>query len=178
MEVCKLENTEHSNFPKAWALYTDAFPEEERRLINSQSRIMTHDNYHFDLIFRDDYFLGILLWWEFDDLRYIEHFATLPHYRGKGYGQSILTEFIKRDSKLIILELELPDTAINKRRIQFYKRLGFHLSDHFYQQPPYRKNGLPIQLLLMSHPLSLTDKQIIHFVRDCHPIIYGELQNK
>jgi len=172
MERIRLTDTKHPYFAKAWALYGDAFPLDERRSLNSQTSIISHPNYHFELIFQDDGFLGILFWWGFEDLRYIEHFATLPIHRGKGYGKDILNEFKQRDTRPLVLEVELPDDEIKHRRIQFYKRLGFHLTDHLYHQPAYHEGGLPIQLLLMSYPSSISTEEVGHFVKACHSIIF------
>ncbi|MGZ2370292.1 GNAT family N-acetyltransferase [Ancylomarina sp. YFZ004] len=177
METIRLIDIKHLCFSEAWVLYEDAFPLEERRLINSQAAIMNHPNYHFELIFQIDCFLGILFWWGFDDLRYIEHFATLPAHRGKGYGKEILELFIQRDSRPIVLEVELPENEIEQRRIQFYERIGFHLTDHFYQQPVYNEGDLPLQLLLMSYPKGISAKELTHFIKDYHPIIYGIKSN-
>lgn len=172
MEKIKLKDTKYPYFASAWLLYEDAFPLDEKRSLNSQISIMNHPNYHFELIFQNDCFLAILLWWGFDDLRYIEHFATLPDHRGKGYGKDILNEFKQRDKRPLVLEVELPDDEIKQRRILFYERLGFHLTDHLYVQPSYRKGGLPIQLLLMSYPSSISLEEVEHFVKTCHPIIF------
>ena len=177
METIKLRDIKHPYFARAWALYEEAFPLEERRLIISQITIMNHPNYHFELILQDDCFLGILLWWGFDDLRYIEHFATLPAHREKGYGKEILESFIQRDSRLIVLEVELPDEEIEQRRIQFYERIGFHLTDHYYQQPVYHEGDQPLQLLMMSYPICISAEELAHFIKDYHPIIYGSKWN-
>ena len=172
MEKIRLTDISHPYFAKAWALYGDAFPLDERRSLNSQTSIMSHPNYHLELIFQDDCFLGILFWWGFVDLRYIEHFATLPDHRGKGYGKDILHDFKQRDSRFLVLEVELPVDEINKRRIQFYKRLGFYLTDHLYYQPAYREGGLPIQLMLMSYPSGISAEEVEYFVTMGHPVIY------
>lgn len=172
MEKFRITDINHPDFARAWELYKQTFPVEERRLIGDQSLIMSLPNYHFEIIFQDSCFLGILFWWEFVDLRYIEHFATLPICRGKGYGKEILEEFKNRDTRPLVLEVELPDEAIKQRRIQFYKRIGFHLTDHFYQQPPYREGDLPVQFLLMSYPVSISAEDVYHFIKDYHPIIY------
>jgi len=173
METIRLRDIKHPYFARAWALYEEAFPLEERRLINSQAAIMNHPNYHYELILQDDCFLGILFWWGFDDLRYVEHFATLPAHRGKGYGKEILELFIKRDSRLIVLEVELPENEIEQRRIQFYERIGFYLTDHYYEQPVYNEGGKPVQLLLMSYPFGISNEELARFIKDYQPIIYG-----
>jgi len=173
MNIFRITDIKHPCFVKAWALYKESFPDEERRLLSNQTTIMDHPNYHFEVIFQGDCFLGIIFWWGFDDLRYIEHFAISTVHRGKGYGQIILNDFKAKDLRPILLEVELPNEEIKQRRIEFYERLGFHLTNHVYYQPAYCKGKNPIQLLLMSYPLSISDEEVAHFVKNYHPIIYA-----
>ncbi len=177
MEKIRLTDINQPWFDNAWALYKDAFPMDERRLLKRQASIMSHPNYHFEVILEDDCFLGLLFWWEFDDLRYIEHFATLPGHRGKGYGKDILNAFKQRDTRPVVLEVERPDNELKQRRIHFYERLGFVLNHHYYEQPAYREGGQPLHLLLMSYPLGISDEEVAHFIKDYHPIIFGTSSN-
>ncbi|RXQ92160.1 N-acetyltransferase [Ancylomarina salipaludis] len=173
MEQIRLTDISQPWFDRAWALYKEAFPLNERRLLKSQTSIMCHPNYHFEVILQDACFLGILFWWGFDDLRFIEHFAILPECRQKGYGERLLEGFKQNDSRPVILEVERPTGEIEQRRIQFYERLGFVLNQHYYEQPAYQEEGQPMQLLLMSYPLGISDEDMAHFIKDYHPIIYG-----
>jgi hypothetical protein len=47
----------------------------------------------------------------------------------------ILEDFIKGNSNPTLLEVELPDSAINNKRIEFYERLRFKLNLHEYKVP-------------------------------------------
>lgn len=51
-----------------------------------QAARLSHPEYHFDLLMEGERFLGILLFWEADGFRYVEHFATCPQLRGQGVG--------------------------------------------------------------------------------------------
>ena len=90
MEQIRLENISDNFFKEAWVLYENSFPMEERRLIDSQAKVMKHLKYNFDILIKEEQFIGLLFWWEFDNLRYIEHFATVENLRDKGFGKLIL----------------------------------------------------------------------------------------
>ncbi|WP_420573293.1 GNAT family N-acetyltransferase [Kordia sp.] len=172
MRFIRLKNISDNYFQKAWALYEDAFPLEERRLLDEQSYIFQNDRYHFDILIDKDQFLGFILWWDFKTYRYIDHFATPVKQRNKGIGKFILNNFIERNDKSIILEVELPTSRINERRIKFYQRLGFQLNQHHYEIPPLKENQSPLQLLIMSYPSLITNKDVEHFVEKYHPVIF------
>ncbi|WP_298502389.1 GNAT family N-acetyltransferase [uncultured Maribacter sp.] len=174
MKLIRLKNISDKYFQKAWKLYENAFPMEERRLLNDQSYILQNDSYHFDVLIDKDQFIGFILWWDFDTYRYIDHFATVLEQRNKGIGKLILNKFINRDAKSIILEVELPTSKINDRRIQFYERVGFKLNKHHYEIPPIKEDQSPLQLLLMSYPNFISEKDVDLFVQKYHPIIFNK----
>lgn len=56
--------------------------------------------------------------------------------------------FLRREAKKVILfEVEDPDTELAQRRIGFYERMGFHLSPFEYVQSPLQKgqDDLPLK---------------------------------
>lgn len=93
--------------------------------------------------------IGIFNYWDLPHFIFIEHFAILPENRDKGTGRQVMQGFLKETQLPIILEVELPETEIQKRRIAFYERLGFRLWTSEYVQPPYRSDfeGIPMQLM-------------------------------
>lgn len=170
----RLNNISDNYFNKAWELYEHAFPPEERRLLSTQTHIMKKSNYHFDVLMDKNEFIGFLLWWDFKTLKYVDHFATSTQQRNKGFGKLILENFIEDSNKPILLEVELPNSSINKRRIKFYERIGFKLNQHYYEVPASRKDQKPLQLLLMSYPYILTAKDVKDFTDKCHPLIFTD----
>ncbi|MBF8963271.1 GNAT family N-acetyltransferase [Pontibacter sp. FD36] len=172
MEHLRLINASHHLFEEAWELYEQSFPLEERRPLHRQLDIMSHASYHFELILREDALVGILLWWSFEEVRYIEHFATVPALRGRGYGKLILEAFVSRNTRPVLLEVEPPHEEIQQRRIRFYEQSGFILNDHTYQQPPYHQGQQPLTLLLMSYPAAISAETVAHFINNRHPLIY------
>ena len=70
--------------PPLWGglrLYEISFPVYERRTRAAQAARLSHPEYHFDLLVEGEQFLGILLFWEAEGFRYVEHFATCPQLR-------------------------------------------------------------------------------------------------
>jgi len=163
MKRILVNSIENDLFHSAWELYLSAFPRNERRELEVQEKIFSNKDYFFEVIVIDEQFIGFLAWWEFEDLRYIEHFATLDQYRGKGYGRKILKQFISENTKQTILEVELPNSEIDKRRIGFYERLNFKLNLYKYEQMPYRINGEKVELLIMSCPKTIDEVTLRQF---------------
>lgn len=81
MRLERLSQQNQHLFPQAFALYESAFPEEERRPMEEQQRVLQKEAYHVDFIMEQDAFQGIMLYWETEDLIFLEHFTTLPQLR-------------------------------------------------------------------------------------------------
>lgn len=170
MKLVRLNSISDPFFQKAWELYEDAFPMEERKLLEQQKLMLQNKDYHFDVLIDANKFVGFILWWNFENVRYIDHFAIAVQERNKGIGGLILNEFIGINDKPILLEVELPTSTINQKRIEFYKRLGFKLNQHPYKVPV--ANQQPLELLLMTYPEQITLTEVETFVNVCHPIIF------
>ncbi len=172
MKRQRLITTHDPHFDSAWDLYQQSFPEDERRLLETQAIVMNNDKFHCDVIVHNSKFTGILFWWDFEKLRYIEHLATLPAMRGKGIGAQAIDKFLRENNIPVILDVEKPENDLQIRRIKFYQRLSFKLNPHFHQQPPYKPEGNSLEMLLMSHPTYLKDENVHFFHEECHPIIH------
>lgn len=175
MKHLRLNHISDDFFQTAWELYLATFPEEERRVLEGQKAVMQHEKYHFDVLIDGGEFTGFLLWWDFKDYKYIEHFATIPAQRNKGFGRLILKKFMSSNDKPILLEVELPTSTIKQRRIKFYERLGFCLNQHFYEIPPVKVGQAPLRLLLMTYPDKISLNDVAMFVKIYHPIIFNDV---
>ena len=173
MKRIKLKNISDQFFEQAWELYRDTFPLKMRRSKDLQARVMKNPKYNFDVILNDREFIGFMFWWNFDKYSYIEHFSVSAEHRNKGLGKVVLEDFMLSHDKPIVLEVELPNSEIDKRRIKFYERIGFKLNDHSYQLPSLQDGKAVLPLLLMTYPDLLSKKEVEIFVSKYHPIILG-----
>ena len=172
MKIIRLQNTSNPYFYQAWEIYLEAFPVHERKTLEAQTLLMNNPLYHYDILIVDDEVIGFILWWNLESLRFIDHFATIKKHRNKGYGKLILENFSSTSDKPVLLEVELPESNINKRRIKFYERIGFKLNLHHYELPVFNEKQPPLQLLLMTYPEYISENEAKQFVKLCHPIIY------
>lgn len=171
MQRIRLTDPNHPLFATAWRLYKESFPVDERRRLSSQRRILQRPAYHFDVVIDHSYFIAILLWWEFDNLRYVEHLAVVPTLRGMQHGERILRRFLSESDTPVWLEVELPKDELRQRRIDFYRRVGFVLNHHPYLQPAYEKSTTPVPLLVMTHPTAVTESDVRFFSLTYHPLL-------
>ena len=72
-----------------------------------------------------------------------------------------------------MLEVELPQDEMSRRRIGFYERCGFELCHLPYLQPPYRPGDTPLPMHLMFHGTA-SPAPIFNTIRDTiHRHVYG-----
>lgn len=175
--------TRHPHYPFAEELLHSAFPKEERRSDHAQ-RHNTDCNARFgcylvtDEDAGDPQPVGIVTIWSLDGFHYVEHLATSPSVRNKGYGKEIMKQVDDLFSGLLILEVERPEDEITKRRIGFYKRCGLRLCEKPYLQPSYHDDGTTLPLLLMFKGAESIDdrfnnirSEIYHHVYNCLSVI-------
>lgn len=105
MEWRRLTQPEEPAFGRAMALYEASFPRHEQRLPDEQRAVLSHPEYHFIQLFDGAEFVGLLLYWEAEDFRYVEHFCVRPELRGRRYGAKALEE-LGRDGKTVVLEID------------------------------------------------------------------------
>ena len=151
MEWRRLTQPEEPAFGRAMALYEASFPRHEQRLPDEQRAVLSHPEYHFIQLFDGAEFVGLLLYWEAEDFRYVEHFCVRPELRGRRYGAKALEE-LGRDGKTVVLEIDPPVDDIDRRRQGFYQRCGFAVNPYPHVHPPYRPGYTGHQLVVMTGP--------------------------
>ena len=145
-------------FEQAMALYRMNFPFHEQREDHSQRGILTRSDYHFCLLLEDDIFVGLILYWEADAFIVVEHFCTLPVFRGRGLGRKAL-EQLCACGKTIIPEIDPTENGLAERRKAFYERVGFTANSYSHVHPPYHADHQGHSLVVMSFPEQLTQAQ-------------------
>ncbi len=154
----RITQPEHPLYARAMELYKLSFPDHEQREPASQARILHDEDYHFTLVRDEGRFLGIALYWEMPEARYLEHFCILPEARNGGCGRQVLS-LLQQTGRPLILEIDPPVEEISRRRKGFYERCGFVENPFPHVHPPYHpeNSGHPLQVL--SSPRCLTREE-------------------
>lgn len=132
--------------------YEQAFPMEERRDFTQLLQMLDSPDMHICALVEQEKPIGFIIYWQWDNLIYVEHFAVDPEQRGRQLGQKALQSLMTLEKATYVLEVELPTDDMSQRRVRFYERQGFFLNPFAYKQPPYRSNGTAIPMKLMSIP--------------------------
>ncbi|MDO5407954.1 MAG: GNAT family N-acetyltransferase [Eubacteriales bacterium] len=151
MRFERIKGAEHRMYEQALRLYRISFPPHEQREALSQKRILGDGEYHFDLIYDEELFVGLALYWETEQFLYLEHFCILPEARNRRYGQKVL-EKLKERQKTLILEIDPPEDDISIRRKGFYERCGFVENPYSHVHPPYHSGNDGHRLRIMTCP--------------------------
>lgn len=155
-------------------LLIKAFPIEERRDIIYQRQYTDHNPiFYCNCIIVNNVYIGSITYWDFTEFIYIEHFATEPLYRNKGYGSQTLQILKEKNKVPIVLEAEEPTDEISRRRIAFYKRQGFKLEEYPYMQPPYRKDDEWIPMKLLTYGLESSEDMLNNIKNRIYKNVYG-----
>lgn len=169
----KVMQIDRDQFDSVFPIMDEAFPEDEIREKEDQKELFSSPYYHFYIIKRQIKTVGILAAWEFDSFRFIEHLAVDRKCRGAGIGHTLLNEYIQMDERPVVLEVELPENEISRRRIAFYQDLGFYLNGFSYCQPPLRKGQSDKTLLIMSYPAPVKPEDFEPVKREIYRNAYG-----
>lgn len=176
MEFKRIEQEDLQRWNQVWKLYEDSFPVAERRKVEDHLRACENEHFHPLSIWENKQLIGIAFYWEWSNYRYIEYLAVFPELHGHGYGSQIIKEI--RDSEhIIILEIDPLINELSVRRLQFYERAGFTLTPYRFVHLPYRIDGVPQELLILSYPQMITKEQHKDFLNfiDNHVRNYCEI---
>ena len=99
-----LADSDHSHF--AQELFEEAFPEQERPPFSSL-RHRDAGKFHFLVAENGDDPVGILTYWTFDDLVYVEHFAIDEELRNQGLGKAVFLNFLSQQTEQVVLEVDV-----------------------------------------------------------------------
>ncbi len=156
----KIQDVKGQVFAEIYAIYLQSFPVCERRSLASIEKIINSSSrFEISAIYKENMLVGFINYWKFDMFIYIEHFAIKAEFRNNNIGSVCLQTFLKRNNLPIILEVEIENSDIAKRRIRFYERLGFVLHLNEYQQPPYDGISQKIPMHIMSNNFDFVDER-------------------
>ena len=154
-------------------LYEMSFPAIAR--IDSQrflSLIDNHPEITFNVITVDDEFAGMAVMWDLGEYRYFEYFAMVPSLRNQGVGAQVLKALCEESDLPIVGEAEPPVSPLQKRRIAFYERNGFHVE----LENPEILNGYHsdnILYFLSTKPLDDVDRCQRLIISKVYSLMYG-----
>lgn len=168
MRVVNIKSADHRLFEEAWKIYSYSFPLFERRNLEPQKRALSQSECSMDIFLTDegDDVVGFMLFWEFDDSIYLEHFAVAENFRNGGIGGRMLDLFVEAHKpKRVILDVDLPEDEISKRRIGFYERHGFFVNEERSHPHPNLNDPSAeyFELRIMSHGGKLSDNDYKQF---------------
>ena len=119
----RITQAEDEAFRKLTALYTEAFPVEERREIGQLGELLhTEPAMYFNAVECDGQLAGLFVDWVKEQLQGVR-----------------------------LLEVEPAETEMAIRRIHYYERNGYRILDRNYLQPPYVKGGKDFPLWVMGN---------------------------
>lgn len=149
------------DFEEIFSILEEAFPPSERRTKADQKKLMDLEEYTIYGLKEADDLIGFVAEWEGPEYRFVEHFVVNEAFRGNGVGSKLLNEYNELSDKPVVLEVEPPENDIQKKRIRFYKRNGYHLTEYSYVQPTINADIKGVPLVLMTYPDQLTDDRFL-----------------
>ena len=150
MEFIQIKSAGDEYVDKLVSLYLEAFPENERHSEENFTKIIgSNPKFRCNAVLMNKEFVGFFNSWNFDFFLFAEHFAILAAIRGNKLGEKVMNMMKQGVDVPVVFEVELPDTEIAVRRIEFYHRLGYEIVPVDYLQPPYNKeeNYHPLYLM-------------------------------
>lgn len=151
-----------------------SFPAEEYRDL-AQLRLYTDARPQFcnNVILLDEVPVGLFTYWDFGDFLYAEHFAVDPARRNGGVGRDALRQWCAGAGRPVVLEVEMPEDEMARRRVGFYERQGFSLWPNDYEQPPYRPGDGYLPMRLMAYGGLDSQKDYDRVVARIYSDVYG-----
>lgn len=171
--------TNHAAYPFIEELMHNSFPIEERRADDLQRANTDHNPLFTVYLITDEkengeqLRVGLITVWNLDGFHYVEHFATSPDVRNHGYGKKVMEHLLNVTPGIVVLEVEIPEDELTKRRVGFYNRCGFKLCNKEYIQPAYSEGGQSIPLRIMFHGIDNLENDFDHIVRNLYREVYS-----
>lgn len=173
IRIERIINWKHPHYTYGENVLKDSFPTNEYRNLDELREYINNNNqFHFNLILDDNTPIGIISYWLLDEYCYVEHFAIEQDKRNSGYGKCVLSELKQLIQECIVLEVEMPEDEITRRRIKFYERAGFTLYNKPYFQPAYRKEDKPLPMLIMVYGKEISDEEFITIRDNIYKEVY------
>lgn len=159
-------------FDAVFSLMDRSFPSNEHRVRDRQRALLGEPAYAVLTGEREGKILAFMGVWEFDEFRFIEHFAVDPALRGAGNRGRDAARLSLPGYAACGARSRAANTDFAVRRIGFYQRMGLTLSDFPYTQPPLNPGDEWLPLLLMSSGGALTDAEAAAVRDTLYRVVY------
>lgn len=166
------ERITEETFDRIFPLLEAAFPVTELRRKEDQRALLQEEYYRLYGVKKDGDFAAVFATWEMDDFLYIEHFAVKEEYRNGGYGGRLLDILLEEKGRPMVLEVEVPEDELTRRRIGFYSRHGLVYNEYPYLQPPMRKGQDMLPLRFMTKPGAIDEKTYERYKKRIYKYVY------
>ncbi len=175
LKIFTTENRiDKAGFEEFYSLMKLSFPKSERRTKAAFKKLCeSEERYKIYALFSENRLCAFLTVWEFKSFTFCDHFAVLPTLRGGGIGSKMLASLKENCTLPFIIEVELPETEIARRRIGFYERGGLKLCDFDYMLPAMQKGCESIPMKIMSYPVPLTQKDFEPIKAELYKTVYN-----
>lgn len=113
--------------------------------------------------------------WDLPYCEFWEYLAVHPDFHNQGIGSKFMRDYFQRrtSEKPCLLEVELPQSELALRRINFYKRLGFIVQKYEYWQPEINPGHGAVPFKLMAYGRSLPYAEYETCVLEMMQMAYG-----
>lgn len=175
MQQNYINSCTHPLYKSFHDLYNTSFPVFEQRSAEQQKEAFQEEQYKLLAFTEGETFLGFISYWEFDTYRYVEHFAVNAELRGKGYGSTMLREFLQSTGKVILLEIDPITDSVSEARLRFYKRCGFYENAYPHKHPAYRSDYAPHDLIVLTSKREISKEEYQDFYMDLSNVVMKKM---
>ncbi len=152
-----------------------SYPQIELRSEEEQSEVAKLNEFEIRTIEEEGVICGFLTAWHLESCIFIEHIAIDPAYRGRKYGRRLLEELMDDvSSKPFIVSVSPSDDPVALKRVEFYRKSGFHLCFFDYYMPPMQPQFFPVEMLLMSFPSELKLRDFSEMKKEIFHKVYNQ----
>lgn len=163
-----------ADFEKFYALLEASFPQGELRTKAAFWELCESSKfYKIFTLFKDSELVALFTVWEFRSFSFGDHFAVSPNARCGGIGTRLLNEVTKNCLSPFVLEVELPEDELSKRRLNFYLRNGFNKNSQEYILPPMQEGFEAIPMHILSYPTLVGDSDFDKIKDKIYKEVYG-----
>ena len=120
---------EKQDFSDIYELLEASFPHSEFREREAQAALFDKAPYRVYGLREGEKLLALCALWDLPGWRYLEHLAVAPEARNCGLGGRFLDGLTA--DRPCVLDVELPETDLARRRIGFYRRCGALLTPYW-----------------------------------------------